>query len=175
MGADKMEEENFTSLRSLTTVTERENVMMKLSVEEQELAAAYWEPAPTEVDTHWSELLHEDRTTSLSPYEGRVLGGSQVGESIRRIVGRRVMPEKWDASLSDLYSDKYRIRGIAHETLARPDVLINVVLGSGMGGVSQGAVRKHGKCHVITALVVDSDPVAEQTHSLSMPHIPTAC
>ena len=26
-----------------------------------------------------------------------------------------------------------------------------------------------------TALVVDSDPSAEQTHALSMPHIPTAC
>ena len=54
-------------------------------------------------------------------------------------------------------------------------MLIDVVWGGGIGGVSRGAVRKHGKYHVITALVVDSDPSAEQTHALSMPHIPTAC
>ena len=44
-----------------------------------------------------------------------------------------------------------------------------------MGGVSQGTIRKEGRYHIVTALAVDSDPVAEQTHALSMPHIPTVC
>ena len=89
-------------------------------------------------------------------------------------VGRRVLKEKWDASLSELYSNKFQIKSVSKATLSRPDVLIDVVMGGGIGGVSRGAVRKHGKYHVITALVVDSDPSAEQTHAPSIPHIPTA-
>jgi len=63
---------------------------------------------------------------------------------------------------------------ISKETLARSDVLIDVVWGGGTGGVLRGAVRRYEKYHAITALMVDSDPSAEQTHALSMPHIPTA-
>ena len=76
--------------------------------------------------------------------------------------------------LVDLYSNSCQVKSVSRETLERPDVLINVVLGSGMGGVSQGAVRRYGRFHVVTALVVDGNPSAEQTHALSMPHIPTA-
>ena len=61
---------------------------------------------------------------------------------------------------------------ISKETLARSDVLIDVVWGGGTGGVLRGAVRRYEKYHAITALMVDSDPLAEQTHALSMPHIP---
>ena len=44
-------------------------------------------------------------------------------------VGRRALKEKWDASLSELYSNKFQIKSVSKETLSRPDVLIDVVMG----------------------------------------------
>ena len=52
------------------------------------------------------------------------------------------MPVKRNASLEEVLSKRYRVLSIAEEVFERDDVVINVVFCSGVGGLTEGCVKR---------------------------------
>ena len=59
------------------------------------------------------------------------------------------MPVKRNASLEEVLSKRYRVESIATEVFERDDVVINVVLCSGVGGLTEGCVKRADGKYVI--------------------------
>ena len=116
--------------------------MGKLSPDDAALAEAYFGQADEDKDAHWPEGIgqggdewgaeFEDRTTSIHMFGGLGAKAPRTSEKETKPlkVGGRVLKEKWDASLSDLYSNKFQVKSVAKATLARPGVLIDIVMGA---------------------------------------------
>ena len=116
IGAESIPETGFTSLRALNTSGERDLVLDKLSPDDAALAEAYFGQADDAKDAHWSQGIDqggdefdkefEDQTTSIHMFGGRGAKAPKPSEreSRPRKVGQHVLKERWDASLSDLYS-----------------------------------------------------------------------
>ena len=105
--------------------------------------------ADEDKDAHWSEGMEqggdawnaefEDRTTSIHTFGGLGAKAPKTSEWETKPlkVGRRVLKEKWDAPLSELYRNKFQVKSASKATLSRPDVLIDVVMGGGHRGGSR--------------------------------------
>ena len=108
---------------------------------------------------------------------GRVFGAGlealRVEEDARvRRQKYDAMPVKRNASLEEVLSKRYRVLSIAEEVFERDDVVINVVFCSGVGGLTEGCVKRADGKYVITAVAVEVDAVVAEAHRMNHPEVP---
>ena len=82
------------------------------------------------------------------------------------------MPIKRNALLEEVSSKRYRVASIAAEVFERDDVVINGVLCSGVGGLTEGCVKRADGKYVITALAVEANAVVAKSHQMNHPEVP---